>query len=90
MWSPTTFTKNRDRLLDGEPLTHDSGDDLQDRAREPHRPCAPDHEARRALVEHERRGHHARQAGAGIAVLRPDHVELAEHVVELEAVAEDT
>ena len=64
-------------------------DRLQDRAREPDRPRASHDEARRIAVEDEGWRHHARQAIPRMAILRADHVELPEHVVELEALGED-
>ena len=78
-----------DRLLDGKPLADDAGDHLEDRAREPNGARAADDESRLVVREHERRSHHARKPGTRIAGLLADHVELAEHVVQLEAVAED-
>ncbi len=53
-------------------------------------PALPMTSSRPAGVEHECRRHHARQALAGRLLVRSDHVELAEHVVQLRAIAEDT
>ena len=63
--------------------------DLRDRAGQANRAGAAEREPRAAVVEHDRRRHHAREPRAGN--LRPlaDHVELAEHVVQLRAAAKD-
>src|SRR6478736_7688147 len=78
-----------DRLAHGAAAGDDVVDRLQDRAREPHRAGAPDDEPRRIAVQHESGRHHARQAIPRMSILGADHVELAEHVVELEAPGED-
>ena len=78
-----------DRLADRR-AAEDGVGDLRDRAREAHRACAAEGEARAAGLEHERRRHHARQALAGRTGAVADDVELAEHVVQLRAAAEDT
>ena len=52
-------------------------------------PALPTTSRGSSSVEHERRSHHAREPGTRVAGLVADHVELAEHVVQLEAVAED-
>jgi len=76
-----------DRVTDMRP-TQDSPGPLRDSPRETHRAGAPDDELGTAVVEHERRRHHAREPVARRLLMRPDHVELAEHVVELRAAPE--
>ncbi len=81
----------RDRLVDGQPVADDGIDDLENRPRDSDRAGAPGDEPRLAMgFEDDRRGHHAREARPGLARPVADHVELAEHVVELEPVLEDT
>ena len=67
-----------------EPPRHE-----RDRTRQADGAGASDDEPRLSGLEHERRGHHAREPVAGL--LRPpaDDVELSEHVVQLRPAAED-
>ena len=77
-----------DRLGDGR-AAQDRVGDLGDRPGEPNRAGAAEREPRTAVLEHERRRHHARQPLAGRLRGVADDVELAEHVVQLGAAAED-
>ena len=74
----------------GMAVADDAADDLE---RSPRAAARSRRCRRRAaagpVVEHERRRHHARQPLAGWPRLGPDHVELAQHVVQLEAAPED-
>ena len=78
-----------DRLGDGHAAEHAPGD-LGDRSGKPHRARASEDERGAGPTRGRRRGHHARRAARpGLRSPRADHVELAEHVVELRAAAED-
>src|SRR5436305_13143590 len=74
------------RGADVHPVDDDVEDELQDRTAEPDRAGASDDESRAAVVEYERRRHHARQPASG-SDASPDGIKvvLAEHVVEVEA-----
>jgi hypothetical protein len=81
--------RGADRLLDRQRVGHHVPRDLGDGAREADRARAPEHEAGTPVLEHERRREHGGQARSLQARLVADHVQLAEHVVELCPAAED-
>src|SRR5262249_60891216 len=72
-----------DRVLDSEAVTDDVDDDLQHRAPQPQRAGATDDEMRAAAAQHDRRAHGRRQPLARRRL--PGDVELADHVVHVDA-----
>ena len=67
-------------------MVDDVDDDLKDRAAQPERPRAADDEPRPSVASDERRRHHARQPAARPASAPAGvEVELAEHVVQVDA-----
>ena len=87
--SPSTWMRGRSIASATGSAAQHGVRDLRDRAGEANRAGAAEGEPRAAVLEHERRRHHARQPRAGARGAFADHVELAEHVVQLRAAAED-